>query len=121
MLIFLSVADCGLLQLSTLGCKDNKAVRTLQDLHQDDHFLVLEQVERAGLKVGGVLQEHFSDLLVKLSLHRLEQMAVTHAALRVRHNRLNCLPASVRLKETRMENCKSKQRHHSDIKESCPG
>ena len=45
-------------------------------MHQDYHFEVLHQVERAGFKIGWVFQEHFANLLIDLPLHALVQVSV---------------------------------------------
>ena len=75
-LILLCVANRRFLQLGALRREDNEAICAFKYVHQDDHFEVLHQVERAGFKIGWIFQEHFANLLIDLPLHALVQVSI---------------------------------------------
>ena len=86
------MADCRLLQFSAFAREHDKAVRAFEYVNDDDHFLVLQEVEGSLLEVTRVFEQHVSYLLVQLPLHRLEEVPVRDRILRIRLNRRDGRP-----------------------------
>ena len=87
------MTDRGLLQLGCLAREYNESVSALQDLHHNDHLFILEQVKGTCLEVRGILEQHLTDLFIKLALHGLEEVPVGDLIFRIGLNRGDCRPA----------------------------
>ena len=59
---------------------NNIVVSPFENLHKDDHLLILHQVERLVAKVGWICQDHLPNLLIQLTLYGRVKMTVAFLA-----------------------------------------